>query len=563
MEKIKNILTNKYVLILLFTPLFVPLFLPQEKSVYFIIALYIIKIIYLFICFVVLVRLKFKQITIGTSLLLIGWVWELIDEFDLLFQRNEYLSFFIYETLTFAGIILIIYGILGYASANKSLIDRLSKQVYYDTLTRLPNRNMLIYDCPRKKYGKCNSLSCICKDREDIIKLEDNSALLFLDVDNFKHINDNIGHHFGDVLLKKLARNILSAVDKTDTVARLYGDEFVVILNPEHYKEGLENVIKKIQDSVNQAYVLKGNTVRVTSSIGVAIYPQHGNDIATLLKNADIAMYDAKQNGKNQFCIYDEIIYKSSQTKFVMANDLRNAIANDSFILYFQPKASVATNEVTGLEALIRWNHPSKGMVSPDYFIPLAEELNIIKSVDVLVLHKICKLLKSWEEEGRKMYNISINISPQFFNTVNFIDTFFEVIDEYNIDTRYLSIELTENSALNESPSSLSKIMELRQRNIKVYLDDYGKGYSSYNYIKQFTFDYIKIDKSYIDHILHNKSDQVMFETVVKLSEFNGYKVVAEGVEDGEQLEFLKKMGCHEYQGYYFSKPKPIEELNL
>jgi diguanylate cyclase (GGDEF)-like protein len=387
--------------------------------------------------------------------------------------------------------------------------------------------------------------------------------LFFIDIDDFKIINDNLGHYYGDLLLEEIAIRFKSFLDDEDIIIHLSGDEFLIVVYDICLDIDFREKANRIIDEMRKSFVLNGKEVHISCSVGIALYPEHGETIEEVMQKADISMYKAKNEGKNQVVIYNDKIEKFMNSKFEMISDLKTSVKNNDFVVHYQTKATTEEGEITGLEALVRWNHPTRGLVYPNDFIPLAEEIGVIKDIDIFVLNKACQQIEKWMKENKNPYNISVNISPIFFNQNSFILTLDKILSQYEINPSYISVEITENIALKDIHLTQLKINQLKKRNIKVHLDDFGRGYSSLSYIKDYPVDYLKIDKVFIDDIINNEVDQTLVKTIVNVSNLLGIKVIFEGVETKEQLDVLKKIGCNEYQGYFLSKPKPIDDIDL
>ncbi|ERJ13243.1 putative bifunctional diguanylate cyclase/phosphodiesterase [Haloplasma contractile] len=493
--------------------------------------------------YLITISLKSKKLSLGFLFIILTNMFSFVDFylFDYMFLKQSiYLN--IYRATLFLGLCFIIIGAITVLYNYITLNKQLEKIAYYDALTNLPNRNYLL-----SNYKDINT----------------QMALLYIDVDDFKFINDYCGHIGGDEVLKLIANRLQQVVDKDDIVCRISGDEFVIISENRSCinTKSIIPFLNKIQDIAGQPATINEKNMKISISVGVAVYPENGDCLDEILKKADIALYFAKRQGKNRYVIFNDDLWENFNNHYKKVYEIKSAIENKEFIIHYQPKACIETNKITGLEALVRWNHPTKGIIYPDAFISCAEETGLISQIDITVLEIAAQQLSEWNKQGKKKYNISINISPQFFLSTHFIPTVDRVLKKYVVNPSNLQLEITENIALNDINLSKEVIKELRVRNIKISIDDFGKGYSSMTYIKEFYFNDLKIDKSFIDNIINNKVDQTMIEMIINLSKIRGFEVVAEGVETDEQLAFLRKLGCHKYQGYLLSKPKPIHEL--
>ncbi|NLG82750.1 MAG: bifunctional diguanylate cyclase/phosphodiesterase [Bacilli bacterium] len=497
-----------------------------------------IQTIFIVDCYLISLNIKNYKLILGLSLITLGDIifsFTLFKSFDSIPQEILLISNYV---LLIIGMILLIYYFY-------QMNDYLLNMAYYNLQTNLPNRNYL-FTVGRKEFNY-------------FMSYHKRFALLFIDLDDFKLINDYFGHSVGDEVLALIAKRLKESVGPEDIVIHLSGDEFLIIY---HNLDDIESVAKHILAYINEPYIANNREVIVSCSIGISFYPDNGVTLHTLIKKADIAMYEAKKGGKNHYSFFDRTLETAFDVRFNLIHELKNAVKYNEFTVYYQIKANTINNQVTGLEALVRWNHPKHGLVLPNEFVPLAEEIGIISKIDIIVLRKVCAQIKSWIDEGRTPYNISVNISPQFFTSTNFLDTFNSIIDEFNIDCEYLSIEITENMALKNIKQTKFIIDELRKRKVKIHIDDFGKGYSSLTYIKEFAFDYLKIDKTFIDALPHNMFDTEIIKMIINLSNLFGFKIIYEGVENEEQLAYLRSLGSYEYQGYLLSKPQPIEVIN-
>ncbi|MEN4052496.1 MULTISPECIES: EAL domain-containing protein [Sulfurimonas] len=383
-------------------------------------------------------------------------------------------------------------------------------------------------------------------------------ALLFLDLDNFKNINDSRGHEFGDKVLQHISKVLLSSVRDNDIVSRIGGDEFVIVLPDITDNKSILEVIKRIQHSLSMPVVFDNYKYHITCSIGITIYPKDGKNVTELLKNADIAMYKSKELGKNNFHFFTETLNDEIQEKMNIQRLMINALEEGNFKLFYQPKVDIQTNQIVACEALIRLIDPIHGLISPDKFIHIAEENNFIIPLGNWIIEEAAKQLKLWENTPLQDIKLSINVSGVQFKNKNL----FKIIENAikNIDPSKLDIELTESVLMSDFDAKLKVIHQFKTLGLSLSLDDFGTGYSSLSYLKQIPFDTLKIDKSFIDD-LENKQDQSFVNMIVTIADELGLEVVAEGVENREQLEYLKKMKCEQYQGYYCSKPLPVQEF--
>ncbi|NLL69707.1 MAG: EAL domain-containing protein [Epulopiscium sp.] len=420
---------------------------------------------------------------------------------------------------------------------------------YYDSLTGLPNRTFFSIN--------------LAKVLEENKKAGDWVAVFFVDIDNFKTVNDSIGHSFGDELLQQVAK-LLKPFAQEDFCARLGGDEFVLILPKIQSKEEIEQVAKNILTSFEEPFCLDQREFFISVSIGIAVAPQDGEDGEILLKNADAAMYNAKQAGKNTYRRYDEFLHLQILKKIEMENDLRKAIEGEEFELYYQPQVDLKDTNSISVEALIRWNHPTKGMIPPGEFIELAEETGLIVPIGKWVLEEACKQMKQWKEQQVGIQYIAVNLSPRQFQDRHLIDTIEKMLQAYNLKSSDLEFEITETVAMEDIEYTIKMLQILKEMGFKISLDDFGTGYSSMNYLKKLPIDSVKIDRSFLTDVMDGDEGQrSIIQAVITLSHANDLTVVAEGVETKEQLDFLRKEHCDKAQGYFFSRPLPAEELEV
>ncbi len=423
----------------------------------------------------------------------------------------------------------------------KKAEDELRYLANYDMLTNLPNRTLFL-------------------DRLDhaILQAQRNKtsiALLFIDLDNFKNINDSLGHNYGDLLLKEASQIISQCVRKDDTVSRLGGDEFTVILENIIESISVLQVAEKIIEAFKQTIQIAERLVTSTPSIGISLYPEDASNASSLVKFADTAMYFAKSQGKNNFQYYAEDMNKNALRRLDLESHLRGALENDEFHLLYQPKVDSKTGTVTGMEALIRWNNPVIGNVTPDEFIPLAEDTGLIVPIGNWVLNTACKQAKKWIENGFKNLEISINLSFRQFKNSDLPELVAATLLETGLAGKNLTLEITESLLMDNIALATEQLQRLKQNGLKIAIDDFGTGYSSLNYLKQFPLDYLKIDRTFVKDILTNQNDASLTSAIIALSHNLDLTVIAEGVELTEQLEFLRKAGCEEIQGFLVSPP--------
>ncbi|HEY0665037.1 MAG TPA: EAL domain-containing protein [Gallionella sp.] len=434
----------------------------------------------------------------------------------------------------------------------KAADEEIRNLAFYDPLTRLPNRRLL-----RDRLRQAMATS---------VRNHQSGALLIIDLDNFKLLNDTLGHDKGDLLLQQVSQRLAFCVRDGDTVARLGGDEFVVMLEDlsgsiREAASQAEATGEKILDALNQKYQLGDQKYHSTPSIGVALFGGHQQSIDELLKQAELAMYQAKGSGRNALRFFDPEMQSIVTARAALENDLRQAIAKDQFLLHFQPQAN-SDGLITGFEALLRWHHPEHGMITPDRFIALSEEIGAIQTIGQWVLETACTLLAEWAAQPETSHlTMSVNVSAQQFRHPNFVGQVLAELERTRILPNRLKLEITESLMLHDVEEIIVKMTELKARGVSFSLDDFGTGYSSLSYLKRLPLDQLKIDQSFVRDILTDPNDAAIARTVVALAQSLGLAVIAEGVETEAQRDFLLRHGCRNYQGYLFGKPLPAEEV--
>ena len=425
------------------------------------------------------------------------------------------------------------------------------KQANFDTLTGLPNRNMFQEQLKQEvEKSNQNNLSF---------------ALLLIDLDQFKDVNDTLGHDIGDLLLKITGKRIAECIRTSDTVARLGGDEFIVILPEVHDKNNVDSISQKLITSLIEPFHLGDEMVHISASIGITLYPDDTGEIDALMKNADQAMYAAKNSGRNRFSYFTQSLQDSAQKRLRLSNDLRSALSLNQFKVYFQPIIDLSTNKICKAEALLRWFHPERGMVPPLDFIPIAEDIGVITEIGDWVCCQSTHWKAHWSSKYDIDFQISANMSPVQFkvDSEKFGAGWLEPKNDNGIYNKNIIIEITEGLLLNAEPDILEKLYRLRDAGVEVAIDDFGTGYSSLSYLKKFDIDYLKIDQSFTKNIENDSNDLALSEAIIVMAHKLGLKVIAEGVETSEQHKILTRAGCDFAQGYLYSKPVPPEEFEL
>lgn len=434
----------------------------------------------------------------------------------------------------------------------RKVIERkIHKLAYFDPLTGLPNRSQM--------HERLDQMVVKARETNTFI------AVLFLDLDRFKPINDSMGHPAGDSVLKDVADRLRRCIKDVDLVSRMSGDEFTIALANQKTAESASRTAVKVGERIlyelQQPFLIEQRNLFLTGSIGVAIFPNDGKTVIELLKNSDMAMYHAKDDGRNNVQFFDEVMNKKAVELLEMENDLRYAIERGELELYYQPQFSAHDCSLQGVEALLRWHHNERGMVSPEYFIPIIEATGLIIPIGEWVLRQACTQLVRWQDQGIPVNRMAINVSGHQFKQPEFIDLLQTVIKETGIDANQLELELTESILMDNLELTLAVLNRLRDMGVRMAVDDFGTGYSSLNYLKQFPVDTLKIDRSFISGLPENLDDAQITRTIMSMAHNLGLGVIAEGVETKEQLDFLQQIQCEEIQGFYFSKPLPVKEL--
>ncbi len=448
--------------------------------------------------------------------------------------------------------IAIIFFTLRLISINEAKTERyqedIERQAFYDHLTGLPNRRLL--------NGQIKKAIQMSKENEVLM------AVLFIDCDRFKPINDSLGHVIGDSLLISIANRLKENVRSSDTVCRVSGDEFAIVLEDIKHITTVDRIAQNILDSIACPHLLEGHKVFTTVSIGITIYPLDDKNVNGLLTSADIAMYYTKQNGGNQYEYFNSDMNRRSKQRLVLEQDLHEALTNNELELYYQPQNMIdEERHIIGVEALLRWHHPKLGMVSPFDFIAVAEESGLIVSIGEWALVTACEQIMQWQREGFKKISISVNLSPRQFAHSNLLSAVKNAIKKSGIKPSQLDLEITESTAMSTIDKSIEILHKLKKLGVNISIDDFGTGYSSLSYLQTMPIDNLKIDRAFIKKLHHSEKDQAFVQAIVTMAHTLGMKVVAEGVELEEQFLFLKDIGCEVAQGFLFSEPLPAEKI--
>ena len=425
--------------------------------------------------------------------------------------------------------------------------DQLRHLATHDPLTGLPNRVLL-------------------DDRLDqaVMNAERNHqqfAVLVLDLDRFKFINDSLGHHAGDELLNGVATRLRGVVNEIDTVARIGGDEFVLALGPTNAKPDAVGIAQRVIETLSSPVTIAGVPLHISTSVGIAFYPGDATAPDKLIAHADAAMYCAKQRGRNNLQCFEPGMDTATRERVKLESDLHGALARNQFVLLYQPKVDTATDDFRSVEALIRWHHPERGVIMPADFIPLAEECGLISAIGEWVLREVCRQCKAWQREGLPRMRVAVNVSASQFRQGNLLEVIRQAVNESGLDPRCLELELTESAVMTNPEESARVLHELSEMGVLVSVDDFGTGYSSMSYLRRFPIDNLKIDRGFVKDLMTRADDASIVQAIISLAHSLRLKVVAEGVETLEQLDSLRAMGCDQYQGFHFSPPISATDL--
>jgi diguanylate cyclase (GGDEF)-like protein/PAS domain S-box-containing protein len=442
-------------------------------------------------------------------------------------------------------------AVLRDVSAARAMAKQIVHAAEHDFLTGLPNRTLL--------FDRLSQAVLLAKRHMHHV------AVLFLDLDGFKHINDSLGHAIGDEVLRSVAKRLRTCMRMPDTVSRQGGDEFVVLLQEVKQQEDAAIAAVRILHALAEQHFIGGHEhLCVTASIGISIYPGDGLDAETLIKNADTAMYQAKENGRRNYQFYRPEMNIRAVERQSIEEHLRQALERNEFELHYQPQVNLRTRAITGVEALIRWNHPSRGMVPPMQFIPVAEDSGLILPIGAWVLHEACMQAQAWANAGLPRMTMDVNVSPVQFENENFLDDLFAILDETGLDPTSLELEVTEGILMKCPKSKVSTLKILRDKGVRVAIDDFGTGYSSLSYLRKFPLDALKIDQSFIRQLSTTPDETTMVSAIISIGRSLNLRLIAEGIETSEQLAFLQASQCDEGQGYLFGQPMaPWQFVNL
>jgi len=441
-----------------------------------------------------------------------------------------------------------VYRIAGIAediTERKQAEERVLHLAHHDALTTLPNRE-LFYDRLVQALGQAQRRNWI-------------TGVMFVDLDGFKAVNDTLGHGAGDQVLQQVSARLAQCVRADDTVSRLGGDEFAIILSELAREQDGGVVAQKVIDALAKPFMIDGHEVFITASIGITTTPPDSADPDDLVSNADAAMYNAKYLGKNNYQFYSAAMNERSMAKLLLEKDLRNALARDEFVLHLQPKANLRTGQITGVEALLRWQRSDGRLVAPLEFIPVLEESGLIVLAGEWVLRAACAQIRAWQRDGLTPVPIAINLSAKQFHQQDIVAMVMRALLEYDVDPGMLELEITESAAMHDAKATSATLHKLKALGVRIAIDDFGTGYSSLSYLKRFPIDSLKLDRSFVTELPGNQDDASIAQAVITMAHALRLKVVAEGVENEAQLEFLAAHACDEMQGYYFSRPLPVD----
>jgi diguanylate cyclase (GGDEF)-like protein/PAS domain S-box-containing protein len=465
-----------------------------------------------------------------------------IDEFIVdMNGRQKWLSTSKLPLRNAGGEIIGIVGICRDVTERKRAEEQIHFMAHHDALTRLPNRALLM-----DRLGQAIGHARRTGGRVTVV---------FVDLDNFKLVNDSLGHNAGDTLLKTVAERMVNCVRSTDTVVRLGGDEFVILLIDEDDAPRPLAVLERLRQTITEPVPIEGQLFRVTCSIGLATFPGNGDDAETLLMNADVAMYQAKEGGRDNYQFYTTEMNDVARERRLLQEGLRNAIANHEFALHYQPQVDLRTGAIFAVEALVRWQHPQLGLVAPARFIPMAEESGLIVPLGDWVLREACRQNKAWQDAGMPPITVSVNVSARQFREKTWVERVGRILAETGLKPEYLELELTESLLMHDVTQAIATMRELQSIGVQFSIDDFGTGYSSLSALKSFPVARLKIDQSFVRNLPDDANDRSIATAVISLGQKLNMKVIAEGVETDAQMAFLTEHDCDEIQGYHFSRP--------
>lgn len=420
-------------------------------------------------------------------------------------------------------------------------------QAYHDLLTRLPNRSLF-------KDRLNTAITQADRNQSQL-------AVMFIDLDRFKIINDSLGHTMGDRLLQSVSHRLQEHIRKSDTLSRFGGDEFTLLLPEIAGQEAAVQVAEKILESIKQPFKITGHDIYVGASIGIAMYPNGGDNMDSLIKNSDIAMYQVKHTGKDGYCVYNSDMCEDPSQRLMLERDIRQAIELDEFEVVYQPQVEPNSQQLVGVEALVRWHHPELGLLSPNQFISIAEESRLITHIDKLTLRKACREIRSHHHLGHPNLQLAVNLSPVMIERDDFVDTISGILKEEDFPASLLELEITENILMGDRQDIVEKLLLLASKGIKLALDDFGTGYSSLSYLQKYPLKTLKIDRSFIHSISHKADEACIVNAIIAMAQGLHLSIVAEGVESQEQLDYLSSLGCDTVQGFFFGKASTLEAI--
>jgi diguanylate cyclase (GGDEF)-like protein/PAS domain S-box-containing protein len=438
-------------------------------------------------------------------------------------------------------------GIAHNITHRKETERRIQHMALHDALTGLPNRTLL-----EDRLRQAIALGQ---------RVHKHVAVLLLDLDRFKNVNDCFGHTVGDRLLVLAAERLTACIRKCDTVARLGGDEFVIAVQMAERLEGIEFVARKVLDALSEPFQVEDRELQISASIGICQFPEDGKNAEDLLQFADVAMYEAKERGRGRFCFFSPALTEATRREQKLESDLVQACARDEFEIHYQPLVETKSGRITGMEALLRWRHPEQGLLSPNQFIPKLEELGLIVEVGRWVLKTACRQAVEWQQNGLPPVRVAVNVSSQQFYEGNIAEAVAKVLQETKLDPRFLELELTESQTLDDSDATINIMLALKRLGVSLSLDDFGTGWSSLSYLRRFPIDRIKIDRSFVKDLHSQPAAEEVVKTILTLSRNLGIVCIAEGVETREQQDYFSKHDCAEMQGFYFSRPIPVLDV--